>query len=74
MDRLSPLDASFLHVEDHVNHMHIGSIGIFEGPPPAYAELTRTIAGRLHLVPRYRQKVREITLGLARPVCMTVRV
>ncbi len=67
MDRLSPLDASFLHVEDHVNHMHIGSIGTFEGPPPAYAELTRTIAGRLHLVPRYRQKVATVPLALARP-------
>ena len=67
MDRLSPLDASFLHIEDDVNHMHIGSIGIFEGPPPSYAELTRTIAGRLHLVPRYRQKVATVPLGLARP-------
>ncbi|MDD9371405.1 MAG: wax ester/triacylglycerol synthase family O-acyltransferase [Acidimicrobiales bacterium] len=67
MDRLSPLDASFLHVEDDVNHMHIGSIGIFEGPPPAYDELTRTIAGRLHLVPRYRQRVATVPLALARP-------
>ena len=67
MDRLSPLDASFLHVEDDVNHMHIGSIGIFEGPPPEYGELTRTIAGRLHLVPRYRQKVATVPLSLARP-------
>ena len=38
MDRLSPLDASFLHIEDDVSHMHIGSVGIFEGPPPAYDE------------------------------------
>jgi WS/DGAT/MGAT family acyltransferase len=67
MDRLSPLDASFLHIEDDVNHMHIGSIGIFEGPPPAYDELTRTIAGRLHRVPRYRQKVATVPLSLARP-------
>ncbi len=68
MDRLSPLDASFLHIEDDVNHMHIGSIGIFEGPPPAYSDLTATIAGRLHLVPRYRQKVALVPLTLARPV------
>ena len=33
-DRLSPLDASFLHIEDHVSHMHIASVAIFEGPPP----------------------------------------
>ncbi|MGH9235905.1 MAG: wax ester/triacylglycerol synthase family O-acyltransferase [Acidimicrobiales bacterium] len=68
MDRLSPLDASFLHIEDDVNHMHIGSIGIFEGPPPAYEDLTRTVAGRLHLVPRYRQKVATVPLSLGRPV------
>ena len=68
MDRLSPLDASFLHIEDDVNHMHIGSIGIFEGPPPSYPDLTRSIGSRLALVPRYRQKVATVPLSLARPV------
>ena len=68
MDRLSPLDASFLHIEDDVNHMHIGSVGIFEGPPPTYEELTSTVAGRLSLVPRYRQKVAMVPLSLGRPV------
>lgn len=68
MDRLSPLDASFLHIEDDVNHMHIGSVGIFEGPPPAYDELKATIGGRLALVPRYRQKVATVPLSLGRPV------
>ena len=34
MDRMSPQDASFLHVENDVNHMHIASVGIFEGPAP----------------------------------------
>ena len=32
MDRMSPLDASFLHVENEVNHMHIASVAIFEDP------------------------------------------
>ena len=68
MDRLSPLDASFLHLEDDVNHMHIGSVGIFEGPPPAYGELTATVGGRLSLVPRYRQRVMPVPLSLGRPV------
>jgi diacylglycerol O-acyltransferase len=68
MDRLSPLDSFFLHVEDDVNHMHIGSVGIFEGPPPPYEDLTRTVAGRLSLVPRYRQKVAPVPLSLGRPV------
>jgi diacylglycerol O-acyltransferase / wax synthase len=68
MDRLSPLDASFLHLEDDVNHMHIGSASIFEGPPPSYEEFTGTVAGRLALVPRYRQKVAMVPLSLGRPV------
>src|SRR5690606_40898257 len=63
MDRLSPLDASFLHVEDDVNHMHIGAIGIFAGPPPGIDEFRRTLAGRLHRVPRYHQRVRTVPLG-----------
>jgi WS/DGAT/MGAT family acyltransferase len=68
MDRLSPLDASFLHVEDDRNLMHIGSVGVFEGPPPGYDELLRMVAGKLPLVPRYRQRVQVVPLNLGRPV------
>jgi diacylglycerol O-acyltransferase len=67
MQTMSPLDASFLHIEDAVTHMHIGSVGIFEGPPPGPAEVVEAIAGRLALVPRYRQKVRFVPLALGRP-------
>lgn len=65
---MSPLDASFLHIEDEVTHMHIGSVGIFEGPAPAPEEVPRAIAARLPLVPRYRQRVRFVPLTLGRPV------
>ncbi len=68
VDRLSPLDASFLHIEDDVNHMHIGSTAIFEGPPPAYDELLAMVRGKLPLVPRYRQRVRTVPYELGRPV------
>src|SRR5439155_24502469 len=68
MNRMSPLDASFLHVEDDVNHMHIGSVGIFEGPPPASFDLEAMVAAKLPDVPRYRQKVRFVPLELGRPV------
>ena len=68
MDRMSPLDASFLHIEDAVSHMHIGSVGVFEGPPPPYEEFEAMVAGKLPLVPRYRQKVRFVPLQLGRPV------
>ena len=43
MDRLSPPTA-FLHVEDGVTHMHIGSCAIFEGPPPPYQDFTDLVA------------------------------
>jgi diacylglycerol O-acyltransferase / wax synthase len=68
MQRLSPLDASFLHIEDDVNHMHIGSVGIFEGPPPSDDEIATMVEGKLPLVPRYRQRVRFVPLHLGRPV------
>ncbi len=67
-DRLSPLDSSFLHLENRVSHMHIGSIAIFEGPEPPFDQFVAMIAGKLPLVPRYRQVVREVPLDLGRPV------
>ncbi len=54
-DRLSALDAGFLARERGGSHMQIGVVAICEGPPPAQVALLEAIAGRLHLVPRYRQ-------------------
>ncbi|HEY1652765.1 MAG TPA: wax ester/triacylglycerol synthase family O-acyltransferase [Acidimicrobiales bacterium] len=67
-DRLSPLDASFLHIEDGVSHMHIASIAIFEGPPPPFADIVDMVDAKLDLVPRYRQKVKFVPFELGRPV------
>ena len=67
-DRLSPLDASFLHIEDGVSHMHIASVAIFEGPPPPFADIVEMVTAKLELVPRYRQKVRFVPFELGRPV------
>jgi diacylglycerol O-acyltransferase len=67
MQTMNPLDASFLHIEDAVTHMHIGSVGIFEGPAPGPNEVRSAMASRLPLVPRYRQKVRFVPLALGRP-------
>jgi diacylglycerol O-acyltransferase len=68
MQTMSHVDASFLHVEDAVSHMHIGPVGIFEGPAPGPEEVSAAIAARLPLVPRYRQKVRFVPFDLGRPV------
>ena len=68
VERLSPLDASFLQIEDGVSHMHIASVAIFEGPEPPFGEIARMIEAKLPLVPRYRQVVRSVPLELGRPV------
>jgi WS/DGAT/MGAT family acyltransferase len=67
-DRLSPLDASFLHFEDAGAHMHVGSVALFEGRAPDPGRLIAHIESRLHLVPRYRQKLAFPPLAQARPV------
>jgi diacylglycerol O-acyltransferase len=68
MERVNVLDASFLAIEDAVNHMHIGSVGIFAGPAPTYRDLCGLIASKLVLVPRYRQKVRTAPVSIGQPV------
>jgi len=66
-DRLTGLDASFLHLEDSASHMHVASVMLFEGPPPPYEELLEAIERRLGLVPRYRQRLAFVPLGQGRP-------
>lgn len=68
MQRLSSQDASFLHIEDAVSHMHIGAVAILEGPPPPYDALAERVQANLPQVPRYRQKVHFVPLALGRPV------
>ncbi|HSO99594.1 MAG TPA: wax ester/triacylglycerol synthase family O-acyltransferase, partial [Solirubrobacteraceae bacterium] len=64
MEPLSSQDMSFLDIENDVNHMHIGSVGIFEGPPPSPEDVFDGVEAKLHLVPRYRQRVRYPPLRL----------
>ena len=67
-DRLSGLDASFLHLERAGAHMHVASTSIFEGPAPSHEDFRAHIGGRLHLVPRFRQKLRFVPLDQGRPI------
>jgi WS/DGAT/MGAT family acyltransferase len=48
--------------------MHIGGLTIVEGPPPSTSDLLEQIRRRLHLVPRYRQKLAFTVLDSGRPV------
>jgi WS/DGAT/MGAT family acyltransferase len=66
-DRLTALDTSFLHLEDAASHMHVASVMLFEGSPPPYDDLLDAIERRLHLVPRYRQRLAFVPLQQGRP-------
>ena len=48
--------------------MHVGAVLIFEGPPPAREDFLAQIDSRLHLVPRYRQKLAFPRFEMGRPV------
>jgi diacylglycerol O-acyltransferase len=67
-ERLSGLDTSFLHLERSGAHMHVASTSVFEGTAPTHQEFRDHIASRLHLVPRFRQKLRFVPFTQGRPV------
>jgi diacylglycerol O-acyltransferase / wax synthase len=71
-ERLSSVDAAFLEMENDVRHMHVGGLFIFDPPEGdrtfEFARFLDLVRSRLHLVPRYRQKVVDAPLQLARPV------
>ena len=67
MDQLSATDLSFLTNESSSSHMHVGAILIFEGPPPSYDDLLDHVTSRLHLVPRFRQKLAYPPAQIRRP-------
>jgi len=67
-DRLTGLDSSFLHLERDSAHMHVAGCMVFMGSAPSYDELVAQIVSRLHLVPRYRQRLAFVPLGQGRPV------
>ncbi len=70
MTRLSTSDASFYQLENTDTPMYVGTLLILRKPRAglSYETLLSTVEQRLPQIPRYRQKVRKVTLGLARPV------
>jgi diacylglycerol O-acyltransferase len=68
LDRLSAIDAGFLAQEKPNTHMHIGALARFDGEPPELDEFLAHIRSRLHLVPRYRQKLATPPLETGRPL------
>ena len=68
---MSSLDASFLRVETPTAHMHVGWYSALELPRGVERldarALIEQIESRLHLAPRFRQRVVEAPLGVAEP-------
>ncbi|PHX60371.1 MAG: wax ester/triacylglycerol synthase family O-acyltransferase [Actinobacteria bacterium] len=69
-ERLSAMDASFWFMESATTPMHVGNIGIFEGPVAGFelGKLHKLIVERIAFVPRYRQRIREVPLQIGRPI------
>ena len=67
-DRLSALDCTFLQIENETQQMHVGWLMAFDGPVPDYADFSAHIESRLDALPRYRQRIQPMPLGVARPL------
>jgi WS/DGAT/MGAT family acyltransferase len=72
--RLTALDRFFLDIEDRTTHMHVGATCIFEGNPrngegPGVDSdaIRAYVNSRLHLMPRYRQRLARVPFS-ANPV------
>jgi diacylglycerol O-acyltransferase / wax synthase len=59
---------SNLHAERGPIHVHVGAAIIVEGAAPSYDQLIRHVEKRLLLVPRFRQRIVKIPLGIENPV------
>lgn len=68
--RMSALDATFLAKESPTTPMHVGTLSVFDRPEGGFdhERLVRLIRSRLAYVPRYRKRVKQVPLGIARPV------
>src|SRR5205814_8074187 len=63
-----PVAASSLDNAGGASNRQGGGLTICEGPPPAIQDFLVHIRGRLHLVPRYRQKLAVPPLETGRPL------
>jgi WS/DGAT/MGAT family acyltransferase len=74
-DRLSALDASFLHLERLEYPMHVGAVSVFEGEPFfddngrfKINEVRELVQSRLPLLPRFRKKLMPVPYDQGRPI------
>jgi WS/DGAT/MGAT family acyltransferase len=74
-DRLTALDASFLHLERLEYPMHVGAVSIFEGEPFfdtngrfKIGDARDLVMSRLPLLPRFRKKLMPVPYEQGRPI------
>jgi diacylglycerol O-acyltransferase len=67
-NRLSSSDMSSLLAERDQIHVSVGGILLVEGAAPSYEELVAHVENRLQLVPRFRQRIVKVPLGIENPV------
>src|SRR5262245_30588215 len=74
-DRLTPLDATFLHTDQPEFPLHVAALSIFEGAPffdargPfRIAEVRELVLSRLPLLPRFRRRLMAVPYDQGRPV------
>src|SRR5688572_2533605 len=74
-DRLTALDASFLHMERLEYPMHVGALSIFEGGPFfdehgqfRIAGVRTLVESRLVLMPRFRRRLMNVPYDQGRPI------
>ncbi|HEX9560726.1 MAG TPA: wax ester/triacylglycerol synthase domain-containing protein, partial [Candidatus Dormibacteraeota bacterium] len=70
---LTARDAWFLYAERPQTPLDLGTVYVFEGEsqlPGGRGALgvEQTVRERIHLVPRYRQRIHRVPLNLAHPV------
>jgi len=67
-ERLSGSDMSNLFAERGPIHVHVGGTIIVEGASPSYEQLIAHVEKRITLIPRFRQRIVKIPLGIENPV------
>src|SRR6478609_2720448 len=74
-DRLTALDASFLHMERLEHPMHVGAMSVLEGEPFFDAnghfrigEVRELVLSRLPLLPRFRRRLMTVPYDQGRPI------
>ena len=67
-DPLSPADRASLAAERGPVNMAVGGLLVLDaGPGLERRAVVERLASRLHLIPRYRQRLEEVPLGLGAP-------